>query len=230
MKNMFFIVGALLLGLILGSWSLRADLRKAQQEITSLKEDLNRHGARVGSVNGITAMLRLPGPSQSVGKSQGARTNAALPATTAPAPEGDKDSPQAFQERIKTAMDLWKTRSALARDGFLANTAATPEQTQQFDQTVVAMNQQLGEKITRWSEMMKQQQDLPPEAGVRMVNDLSETMVSAYDKMDHIMPADWRDKAGPEFQMFDFINPEVALPLAEVQKPLKARTHWKIRP
>ena len=230
MKNIFIAVSALLLGLVLGSWGLKADLRKAQQEVTNLKEELNRRGARAGHVNGITTMLRLPSPPSASNAQNVAGTHGSIRVGLdgVQAKGDEKDTAEAFRDKIKTAMDLWKTRAALARDGFLANTAATPEQTRQFDQNVAAMNQQLGEKIGRWAEMMKQQQDLPPEAGVRMVNDLSETMVNAYDKMDHIMAPDWRDKAGHEFQMFDLINPEVALPLADVQKPLAAsRAHRK---
>ncbi len=64
---------------------------------------------------------------------------------------------------------------------------------------------------------MKQQGTFSPETGLRMMNDLSSTLVKAYDDLDRDMPADWRDKAGKEFQLFDFINPEVALPLADIE-------------
>ena len=43
----------------------------------------------------------------------------------------------------------------------------------------------------------------------------------AYDDLDRTLPEDWRDKAGPKFQVFDFVNPEVALPLTEVEGTLR---------
>jgi hypothetical protein len=49
------------------------------------------------------------------------------------------------------------------------------------------------------------------------MNELSGIVVTTYDDLDRTLPEDWRDKAGEKFQVFDFINPEVAMPLADVE-------------
>jgi hypothetical protein len=211
MKHAFFLVVALLAGLVLGSWSVKTDLRNVQKENEKLKEELKQRGGRPGSMQGIATMLRIPDTHRPVTKPVGIEVGVSTDNASTNLAKPPEKSPQ---EQIKAAMELWKTRSALARNSFLSNLDATPEQTQHFDETVNTMNQQLGEKIKTWAEMIKQQDQVPPEAGVRMISDLSKTLVSAYDGMDKTLPQDWRDKAGPEFQLFDFINPEVALPMA----------------
>jgi hypothetical protein len=106
----------------------------------------------------------------------------------------------------------------------LGNLNASPVQSQLFDQAVATMNQQLGEKIKRWAEFLRDQPEPPPEIGLRMMHDLGGTLVTAYDELDRVLEANWRAKAGNEFQLFDFINPEVALPLANAPEV------WRRRP
>ncbi len=221
MKNSLYIVIALLAGLVLGNWGVKSDLRKARKEAAELREELNRRSQRQEGVRSITTMLRVPEPTRShrplpPSPAPDTSTNAAVTApasTNAPAPTRSRS----FEENIQEAVELWKTRSALARTSFISNVGATPVQTQLFDQTVDAMNKELGDKIRQWAEYVKQQGTFSPETGLRMMNDLSSTLVKAYDDLDREMPADWRDKAGKEFQLFDFINPEVALPLADIE-------------
>lgn len=227
MKNAFLIVAALLVGLVVGSWSVKSDLRVARQEIADLKKDLAARGRRETGLRGITSMLRIPEPT--------APSLPEMPPENV-APRADKPARvpstgstsqvqatrQNFDDQMKSAVELWKTRSALARNSFLSNVAATPVQTQLFDQTVERMNQQLGERIRQWTDHVKQQKQVTPETGVRMMHNLGDTIIAGYDDLDRALPADWRDKAGPEFQLFDFINPEVALPLAEVEGAFNA--------
>ncbi len=226
-KQVMCIVGALLFGLVLGNWSVQTDLRKARLDIADLKKQLAARGSRGNGLQGITSMLRVPEPVRAktadapkrqhrgpFGHDAGS-TDTALETDRTPQPENA--SPEAMREQMKTAAELWKTRSALARNSFLSNLAATPEQTQAIDQTIANMNQQLGDKIKQWAEFLKLQPEVSPETGVRMMNDLSSTLVGSYDELDHTLAPDWRDKAGKEFQVFDFINPDVALPLTDVK-------------
>jgi hypothetical protein len=222
MRNSLSIVIALLAGLVLGNWGVKSDLRKARKEAAEFREELNRRTQRQEGVRGITSMLRVPEPTRSrrpaaASPAPDTSTNtaaAAAPATTnAPASARSRS----FGENIQEAVELWKTRSALARTSFISNVGATPVQTQMFDQTVEAMNKELGDKIQQWADYVKQQKTFSPETGLRMMNDLSSTLVKSYDELDRAMPADWRDRAGQEFQLFDFINPEVALPLADIE-------------
>ncbi|MCX7914778.1 MAG: hypothetical protein N3A53_00540 [Verrucomicrobiae bacterium] len=51
-----------------------------------------------------------------------------------------------------------------------------------------------------------------------MVHDLCGLRVEAHHELDRQFPSDWRDKTGEEFQSFDFINLEIALPLIEARR------------
>jgi hypothetical protein len=235
MKNTLYIVIALLAGLVIGNFSVKPDLRRARDEINSLKGQLNLRGRRDDRLRNITSALRLPEPAQATAtnatsvqkpvETDAGATNATNVATgdVRTAHARPEDARRSFEEQIKSAVELWKTRSELARNNFLSNLSGTPVQTQMFDKTITSMNAQLGDKIRQWTDYMKQQQDVTPETTVRMMSDLGSTVVAAYDELDRVLPADWRDKAGTEFQLLDFINPEVALPFAEVQGVLGDR-------
>jgi len=226
-KHVMFIVGALLFGLVLGNWSVQSDLRKARLDVADLKKQLAARGSnRPNGLQSITSMLRVPEPARAKTTDAPKRPHrglfghgpgAADTGTEADATTPANASPEVMREQMKTAAELWKTRSALARNSFLGNLAATPEQTQAIDQAIASMNQQLGDKIKQWAAFLKLQPEVSPETGVRMMNDLSSTLVGSYDELDRTLAPDWRDKAGQEFQVFDFINPEVALPLTEVK-------------
>ena len=220
MKNSLYIVLVLLAGLVIGNFSVKPDLRAAREEVKSLKGQLSLRGRRDDNLRNITSMLRVPEPARPAMTNSpriektvevDAGTNNATNVATS-----DVRTARSFKEDIESAVGLWKTRSELARNSLLSNVSATPEQAQMFDQAVTNMNAQLGEKIRQWTDYLKQQQEFTPETGVRLMNDLGSTVIAAYDELDHVLAPDWRDKVGTEFQMFDFINPEVALPFAEV--------------
>jgi hypothetical protein len=220
MKTTFYIILALLAGLALGSWTVKSDLRKARKEIASFKDQMSQRGQRQESIRSITSMLRVPEPpSRQEPTAPVAATNTpsvSVEVTTNAAPQTKSDR-ETFREGIKTAMDAWKTRSALARDGFLSNINASPVQTQMFDKSIEAMNKELGDKIQQWTDYLKTQKEVSAETGLRMMNDLSGTIVKSYDELDRVLSPGWRDQAGEQFQLFDFINPEVALPLADAE-------------
>lgn len=233
MKNSLFVIVALLAGLVLGNWSGQSDLRRARKEIAGLKEQLSHRAPSSGDLRGITSLLRIPDPVRTRETPAATVDTNALPSTAeatneeattdAPTPEPKAESRESMQQQIKTAVDLWKTRSALARDSFLSNIDASPVQTQMFDDAIAKMNQQLGDKIRQWADFVKQEQQLTPETGVRMMNDLSTPLVAAYNELDRVLTPDWRANAGPQFQVFDFINPEVALPMTEVEGLMNKR-------
>jgi hypothetical protein len=241
MKNTLSIILALLAGLVIGNFSVKPDLRRAREEINSLKGQLNVRGRRDDNLRSVTSMLRVPQPAPRATSSapvlqkpvepEMAATNTGNVATgeVRAAAANNAEARRSFREQIQTAVELWKTRSELARNNFLADLSATPAQTQQFDQTITNMNAQVGEKIRQWTDYVKQQQDVTPETTLRMMNDLSATIVGAYDELDGSFPADWREKAGSEFQLLDFINPEVGLPFAELQDTMASRSSHRGR-
>ncbi len=233
MKTAILIILALLAGLVLGTWSVKDDLRRARKEVEDLKQQLSRRpAARQNGLDGITSMLKIPKdaapprePSDDAGgvtratgahsnrlalTSVGSSTNALRRQHHGP----DRDT---LRKQLETAASAWKVRSDLARAGVLANTAASDEQTVQFDVAMAAMNLRLSNNVRTWVDYVKTQQTVTPEAGIRIMKDLSSTLVFAYDDLDRTLPDDWRDKAGPKFQVFDFVNPEVIMPLTEVE-------------
>jgi len=234
-RQVMVVVGALLLGLVLGNWPVQTDLRKARGEIADLKKQLKAHGGRGNGLQGVTSMLRIPEPVRDkiVDTSSHPRrkhtrledaagdTLAETNAVSRPDASAmdveiggvDDGSHEDMRERVETAMELWRTRSEIARNNFLGNIAATPEQTQAVDQLVAAMNQQLGDQILKWSAYMKAEPDVGSEAGVRMMHELSSTLVGSYDELDRALSPDWRTDAGKEFQLLDFVSPDVVLPL-----------------
>ena len=79
------------------------------------------------------------------------------------------------------------------------------------------MNLRLSNSIRTWVDNVKTADTFTPETGIRMMSDLSKDLVVTYDELDRTMPADWRTKAGEKFEVLDFIDPQVALPLTEVE-------------
>ena len=245
MKTAAFVLIALLAGLVLGSLPMKADLRTARNEIRDLRKQLANRGSGQNSLNGITSMLRIPEkaapatrprtgrhqpPASSAASTPAvsgavvaaaaiAPTNAAAPAHTVQHRGGATN----LLQTLETASAVWKARADLARDSFVSNVTTTQDQAAQFEVTMAAMNLRLSNSIRTWVDVVKQEQDVTPETGIRIMNDLSSTLVLAYNDLDRAMPADWRQKAGPKFQVFDFINPDVAKPLAEVESVFNAK-------
>jgi hypothetical protein len=127
---------------------------------------------------------------------------------------GDRET---LRKQLEAAANAWKVRSDIARAGVLSNTAASEDQSAQFDVAMAAMNVRLSNSVRTWVDYVKEQQSVTPETGIRMMNDLSSSVVLAYDDLDRTLQADWREKAGQKFQVLDFVNPEVVMPLTEVE-------------
>lgn len=241
MKTTVWIVVALLAGMVLGGWGLKVDLRKAKQQIADLQDQLRRDSRKQARLDGITTMLNIsPGrtpaePAAGGAASVGAGTNApGQGASSQPRRRPgmrryrDDSTPaarQSVREEIDTAVQLWKTRSELARTSVLQETGATREQATQFDVLMLAMNMRLSNSIRSWVDVIKTEDAMTPESGVRMMNELSGTIVQAYTDMDRDFP-DWRVQTEGEFNAMDFVDPQVALPLTEVEEIL-ATQRWE---
>ncbi|OGV61985.1 MAG: hypothetical protein A2283_08710 [Lentisphaerae bacterium RIFOXYA12_FULL_48_11] len=233
--NVVWAVIAMVAGFVLGGWGLRADLRKVKDELKSIQSKTEKSARRSTELQGIRTMLRLPENKISSQDPQQNRkfrhshahqdTNTATdiqrPSTGSVASVSSTNNPNAkrrsMSEDIKKASELWKTRVALARNSFVSNAALNKEQEDRFDVLLEAMNLRLGDSIEKWSDYLKVKGEMSPEDGIRMMKDLSESMVITYDELDRNMPQDWRDKSGENFQLFNFIDPEVAKPLIEVE-------------
>ncbi len=232
MKTAVSILIALLAGLMLGSWSVKTDLRKATAEISTLKAQLASKGTQPSTLSGISSMLNLPEikpePVRRHHKQRiqmsatftpptdpGSATNATPSQPEATVHHSASNHSQTMQAQFETAANLWKVRTELARNNFVAAVTTNDDQALQFDVSMAAMNLRLSNSIRIWVDQIKDEKDLTPEKSIFMLHDLSSTLVWAYKDLDRSLPADWRVKAGTKFQVFDFINPEVARPLIE---------------
>jgi len=124
---------------------------------------------------------------------------------------------------IAEAAELWSARVEMARNSFISNLGLTPQQVALFDGVTAVMNAQLEERIGQWAEALKQKEEMSSEDGIRMMHELGTVLLKTYDEMDQVMPAGWRDKAGGDFQLVNFIDPAVALPLTEVEGKIQQR-------
>lgn len=233
MKTAVTVLIALLAGLMLGSWSIKADLRKATGEIDTLKAQLAKKGGAHSGLNGITSMLNLPEV-----KPEPARGRRRLPVPP-PVIPADSNAPasvatvtpvastnaHSMQNQLEQAANLWKVRSDLARNSYIANVTTSEAQAMDFAVSMEAMNLRLSNSIRTWVDLIKTEKTLTPEKSILMINDLSATLVWAYKDLDRTQPPDWREKVGSKFQVFDFINPEVALPLVEAEGVFKRVDH-----
>jgi hypothetical protein len=235
-KTLAYILIALLAGLVIGNSNMKADLRHAREEVDRLTKEVAKRGGGSAGLNGITSMLRLPETPrterpESRRHHHPANTNTVVEtmspvnATNAPvAATGTKTNRStSMSEQLQTAAELWKTRSDLARNNFVSNVTTSTDQVVQFDVAMAAMNLRLSNSIRTWVDSMKDAKEVSPEAGIKILNDLSGALVWAYKDLDQSMPADWRTQAGAKFAVFDFINPDVAMPLTEVEGKFRQR-------
>lgn len=227
------VVVALLIGLLVGGLGPRGDVRKANARIADLEKQLKAKSKERRPVAGVAEMLNIPVQQPAaqlppeerrrpfmMGRDfQGADTNAPphRERRWGP-PTGTPEDRARFRDGIRTAMDAWRVRSDLARNSFVSNVATNDKQTADFDVLMAAMNLRLSNSISQWATAMNTTSNsLSAETGLRMMNGLSQIVVTTYDELDRLMPSDWRENAGPDFAVFDFIDPAVALPLAEMQ-------------
>ena len=230
MKLIGSVLLALLIGLVLGGWGPRRDLKEAQREIEELKAQVKKGGGRAAGLDNIVSFLQVPDRSERQTREPHpagavstpvAETNPAVGAVRIGHPAGNSGTNGPgrvdFRERIKAAAEVWKVRRDLARNSFMSRVKPTPDEAAQVDVIMQAMNVRLEEGVARWVEYFKEVEEMSPEDGVRMMNELSGVIVTTYDDLDRTLADDWRDLAGDKFQVFDFINPEVAMPLADVE-------------
>ena len=244
MKTAAWIVVALLAGLVLGGWGLKADLRKARKDISRLQDEVNRKARKQGRLDGIATMLNIPqgrdteavqpagGRDGRLAGGTGARAGASphshdferrhgSPGSTRHEP-GAGATNRSMRQDIETAVNLWKVRSQLARDNFVSETTTNDGQAARFDVLMAAMNVRLSNSIRTWVDCIKTNETLTPENGVKMMNELSGVLVQTYTDIDRDFP-DWREKTEGGFNAMDLVDPQVALPLAEVEDIIKTQ-------
>jgi hypothetical protein len=228
MRYLLLAVAALLAGFGLGRWTPTQELRRREAAWIEERNALQRRSASP-STSIAREFLRLPAPV--------APPTETLPPVPSPAPtsttpaaqeSGPQEPPSDFRSGMERARELWITRSGLARNSFLANIGATPDEMLRFDETIQAMNEQLAGKITDWAEVVKENGSVTAEDGVRLMHELSGVVAGSYDELDQRLRPGWREKAGLDFQLFDFVDPSVGESLVSVEGALRHRP-WRGR-
>lgn len=130
---------------------------------------------------------------------------------------------RSLKESIDNAIELWKTRSDVARTTFVNNLGLSPEEAVKFDVTIQAMNIRIGHGIQKMADNLKTNDVIGEETFVRLGSELTGAIVQGYNDLDRAMPRGWRTEAG-EFSLMDFVDPNVAKPLIPYEEKLNSAT------
>ena len=104
-----------------------------------------------------------------------------------------------------------KERAVTERTTFFTNAGLTPAQQQDFDDLVGAMNSSLKQRAEKFAAMTKAGTPPSPEASYHMLHEYASSMMKSYDMLDRTMPAGWREKAGNNFDLRTFVDPEIRM-------------------
>jgi hypothetical protein len=228
------IIAALLGGLLLGRLGPQADLRRLRERVDTLQQDLaSRDKPRAGrSLAGVQSLFNVSAQDMEAGaKARRARAEATLPATNAvtatnavaaavePAPPAatQRWDRASISNQVERAKEAWTMRAAIARRNFIAENKLDDQKTLEFDAMMEAMNLRLGASIDKWTATIADEQTLRPETGLRMMTELGTALVLTYDELDRRLPPEWRQNTGPNFELVNFVDPEVLTPLQDLE-------------
>lgn len=233
MKIGIAVILALLAGLALGGWGPRADLREARDRIKELEKKASRQEASAGKMQQVKTMLRVKDDEVRAAATRRARKPPPPRPLPPPAEEPEDaiasarpaatNAPPRMGHDIAEAAELWSARVEMSRNSFIGNLGLNPQQVAMFDGVTAVMNAQLEERIGKWAETLKQQDEMTSEDGVRMMTELGNVITKTYDEMDQVMPQGWRERAGGGFDLVNFVDPAVAMPLTEVEGKIQQR-------
>jgi hypothetical protein len=239
-KSYILLPFVLLAGLVIGGLGPRSELARVKEELAESQKLVRGQGKGTATMTDVSNLLgierkatvrsRAPlGSEVSTGKDEDAE-NVDAEATVEASEElaksskdevddgedgeeGEGEKKEKFGDDLDNAIELWQARVAIAKSTFIANARLSDTQALKFKTLLGAMNVRIGTSIDGFAEEVRESDNLQPETGVRLVNDITDSMVMTYDEMDKTMPKGWRGKAGDKFSMTDFVDPEVARPL-----------------
>lgn len=236
MKWLIFFPPVLLLGLVIGGWAPKEELRTVRNELAELSKTASTR-TRDSRLDSFTRMVQIPDRAQrprpapaersdeTATPSPDAATNA--PATGlsgAPKPgqpdRPEKLTPEDLRARIEEAKELWKTRVDVARAQWLDRLKLNADQAVLFDDAINAMNERLYYAMQDFADTLDNADTLTPEAGTRAFNELTTALTQTYDDLHSIVPEEQRGETA-KIELTDFIDPGVAEPLIAVQDKLE---------
>lgn len=240
MKFAFFLPFILLLGLIIGSWAPKEELRAAKRELDDLKKSQSVR-EKDSRMDAFTRMVQIPDRAKATKKQpKPGATNA--PANPVPASGNQAAAsllltatnavsstppqplpppkPEDLRARIDEAKELWKARVDIARAQWIERLKLTPEAATLFDDAINTMNEDLYAAMQGFADRLAAGEELTPEIGTRAFNEMTTALVQSYDALGAFVPEAQRGVAA-QIELADFIDPGVAEPLIAVQDKLE---------
>ena len=241
MKNIIvWLPLAAVIGGIVGAWGPMEELRMLKEREDEAK--VAARPAKRGGFNPLSQLINVPDaakrprrakkPAAPVAKGKGKdapATNAAPPAASPSAEAGRKKtdsravlSPEDLQARIDEAAELWRTRIQLARATALEKLGIAADSADAFDTALSDMNGRLRESMQAIADALVNEEEMTPEIGVRLMNDISAAMVETYDQIGGCVDGAKRGDVA-QLNLAEFIDPSIAEPLVAVQDKLDGR-------
>ncbi|MDD2454813.1 MAG: hypothetical protein PHG71_05315 [Kiritimatiellae bacterium] len=237
MKLMLLFPFVLLLGLVIGGWAPKEELRTAKKEMKELQKRAER-GDRENRVNAFTRMVKIPdratkvtraseknAPEQDSSASNKVTVSASGGSTNEVGRRGGRRqrremSPEDLKARIDEAKELWKTRVEIARAQWHNRLKFTAAQAVLFDEAVNTMNERLYYAAQDFADMLAVSDALTPEDTTRAVNDMTSVLADTYNEFHEFVTDEQRGEVSM-IELTDFIDPGVAEPLIAVQDKLE---------
>ncbi len=217
---------ALIVGIVLGGQGLRRDLARTQAELELARSKARPSQERLDPLMQMVAVppAETPGPESSRAESRAPREVEVRgeddPSDATELLSAQTESPQSLEERLESVRDLWQVRVDIARDSFVSNAALDRDDTDRFDMIISAMNLRIRDEFKAVAAIIAEKEDFTPEDFTRVAHRITGAMAFTYDEMDRSLTSGWRESAGTELDMFDFIDPAVTEPLLEVESLL----------
>jgi len=237
---------ALLLGLIIGGWAPREELRAAQKQVTDLSAKLADR-EKDSRMDVFTRMVKIPDRATQTkptsapphadkvaaneaatnAVAETANTNAPVQSRRHRLPFPDRQpgaNPEDLRARIDEAKELWKTRVDVARAQWIDRLKLSQDQTAQFDESINNMNAQLYTAMQKLADELAASDTMTPETGIRAFNEMTSILVETYDNIGSSLPEDQAGQVGT-MELPDFIDPAITEPLIAVQDKLDKMPH-----
>ena len=237
MKGFIWVPVACLLGLIIGGWGPREEVRSLKGMLEEERKE--RSGMPTDGFGSFARMVNIPDSARrrpprqkkpaevkepSGGGEPAVATNASITVEAGPdappRPPRHRFRTEDLRARIDEAKALWETRVEVARAQWIERLKLEGEAVNRFDDALNAMNVRLYDGMKAMADQLANEEEMTPEIGLRFANAMTGAMAEAYDQIGELVPPELRGEVST-MTMHDFIDPAVAEPLIAVQGKLE---------
>ena len=243
MKQFAWLPVVLLLGLLIGSWAPRSEIHRLRKELDTARKAGRKVASGTARMTGVASLLGIDASSSGDSSVQAeASPSAAIHVETSEVAVADLDLPtntesdiarnnlfptntpstsEDFKKQIEHAAELWRMRADVARATFVSDAELSQRDQDNLDVLLEAMNLRMADRIEKWVKQVENGMDPGPEAGIRLVRDVTDVLTFTYDELDRKLEPGWRENVEKPLNLTDYIDPEVALPLVDVKDKLE---------